>query len=324
MEGVLAQANQNGLTGDNLVSVDGAEEDGVDNRVQAPARAPGEGTDGVAQGSDEAESPAAESSAAAAEPDAPSDQTDSGNGFAPPAATSPMGKPVVKGSASSTRPEAPAPPDWVPQPAQPSRTQSLNQPGPGFVPAGTQTAPLPAATVGNSSRGIAARLGSSFAALPKPKLQAKPKKSANSARQPGSGQGLPAPRTPGSGTGSRRALLSLERIEPWSVMKFSFLISLVGWVVLFVAVAVIYFALSKLGVFHKIETTVGLVTSSKSNPAGSNATSWFKASRVLGYTMLVGAVNVIVITALATVGAVLYNLVTSLSGGIEVTLKESD
>jgi hypothetical protein len=66
------------------------------------------------------------------------------------------------------------------------------------------------------------------------------------------------------------------------------------------------------------------VTTSKSNPGGSDAASWFKASRVLGYTMLVGAVNVILMTAVATIGAVLYNLVTMLAGGIEVTLKESD
>jgi hypothetical protein len=115
----------------------------------------------------------------------------------------------------------------------------------------------------------------------------------------------------------------VSRIEPWSVMKFSFMISLVGWVILFVAVAIMYFVLSKLGVFHSIENTVGLVTASKAH-AGANAASWFSASRVLGYTMLVGAVNVILITALATVGAVLYNLVTMLAGGIEVTLKESD
>ena len=101
----------------------------------------------------------------------------------------------------------------------------------------------------------------------------------------------------------------------------------VGWVVafiiLFVAVAIMYFVLSKLGVFHSVENTVGLVTASKAH-AGANAASWFAASRVLGYTMLVGAVNVILITALATVGAVLYNLVTMLAGGIEVTLKETD
>jgi hypothetical protein len=128
---------------------------------------------------------------------------------------------------------------------------------------------------------------------------------------------------PGPGKQTRRAQLCLERIEPWSVMKFSFLISLVGWVVLFVAVAILFFTLSKLGVFHSIEKTWGLVTTSKNHPA-SSASRWFSASRVLGYTMLVGAVNVIIMTALATVGAVIYNLLSTFSGGIEVTLKESD
>jgi uncharacterized membrane protein len=121
----------------------------------------------------------------------------------------------------------------------------------------------------------------------------------------------------------RSALLSLQRIEPLSVMKFCFLLSLVGWVVVFVAVAVIWYVLSKLGVFTQIEHTVGLVTSSKNQP-GSNAASWFKASRVLLYTALVCTVNAILFTALATVGAALYNLITSLTGGIEVTLKETD
>lgn len=108
-------------------------------------------------------------------------------------------------------------------------------------------------------------------------------------------------------------------------MKFSFLISLVCWVVFFVVVAVLYFTLSKLGVFHHLESDWSLVTSNKKNPSGSQTLqSWFSASRILGYTMLIGAVNVVLMTALATIGAVVYNLITVLTGGIEVTLKESD
>jgi hypothetical protein len=122
---------------------------------------------------------------------------------------------------------------------------------------------------------------------------------------------------------SRKAQLAISRVEPWSVMKFSFMISLVGWVILFVAVALMYFVLQKIGVFTSIEHTVGLITSSKGH-AGTNAKSWFSASRVLGYTMLIGAVNVILITALATIGSVLYNLVTMLAGGVEITLKETE
>jgi Transmembrane domain of unknown function (DUF3566) len=137
-------------------------------------------------------------------------------------------------------------------------------------------------------------------------------------------KGSPAGPGQAGGQQTRKAQLILSRIEPWSVMKFSFMVSLVGWVILFVAVTVLYFVLSKLGVFHAIQSTVSSVTSSKDSPGADASGGWFSASRILGYTMLVGAVNVILITALATVGAVVYNLVTHIAGGIEVTLKETD
>src|SRR3984957_7568713 len=125
------------------------------------------------------------------------------------------------------------------------------------------------------------------------------------------------------GTQARRAGLVVSRLEPWSVMKFSFLMSLVAWVVLFVAVAFLYFVLSSLGVFTSIQHTLTSVTSS-SGSTGTQLSHWFSASRVLGYTMLLGAVNIVLITALSTVGAMIYNLVTHLGGGIEVTLRETD
>jgi Transmembrane domain of unknown function (DUF3566) len=137
-------------------------------------------------------------------------------------------------------------------------------------------------------------------------------------------QALPKPRPKSSQkTEGRRANLVIARLEPWSVMKFSFLMSLVAWVVLFVAVTLLYYALSGLGVFDAIQRTLSSVTSSQSS-AGVNVASWTSASRVLGYTMLIGAVDIVLITALSTIGAVIYNLVTHLGGGIEVTLKETD
>jgi hypothetical protein len=122
---------------------------------------------------------------------------------------------------------------------------------------------------------------------------------------------------------ARRANLVIARFEPWSVMKFSFLMSLVAWLVLFVAVALLYYALSGLGVFAAIQRTLQSVTSSQAS-SGVNLAAWTSAPRVLGYTMLLGAVNIILITVLTTIGAVIYNLVTRLGGGVEVTLKETD
>ena len=123
--------------------------------------------------------------------------------------------------------------------------------------------------------------------------------------------------------GGRQAQLTLARLEPWSVMKFSFVISLVAFIVLFVAVAVLYAVLSGLGVFDALQRTIESITSSQS-ATGFNLHNYLSASRVLGYTGLLGAVNVVLITALSTVGAVLYNITADLAGGVEVTLKETD
>jgi hypothetical protein len=121
----------------------------------------------------------------------------------------------------------------------------------------------------------------------------------------------------------RQAQLTIARFEPWSVMKFSFVISLVAFIVLFVAVAVLYAVLSGLGVFSALQRTIESITSSQSS-SGFNLSTYLSASRVLGYTGLLGAINVVLITAISTVGSVLYNITADLAGGVEVTLKETD
>ncbi|GAA2297937.1 DUF3566 domain-containing protein [Nonomuraea roseoviolacea subsp. roseoviolacea] len=124
----------------------------------------------------------------------------------------------------------------------------------------------------------------------------------------------------------RKAHLVLRRIEPWSAMKFSFVVSLVCFVVLFVAVAVLYGVLNALGVFDSI---VDLVNQLGQGEQGQTAlpidiASWFEPVRILGYTALIGAVNVVLITALSTLGAVIYNVASDLVGGVEVTFSEAE
>lgn len=119
-------------------------------------------------------------------------------------------------------------------------------------------------------------------------------------------------------TGPRRARLVLTRLDPWSVLKFSLLLSVCLLVVLVVAVLALYSVLDAAGVFDSINATLESVSPSLS------ADRYLGLSRVLGATVFLGAVNVVLITALATLGAFLYNLCAGLVGGLEVTLTESD
>jgi hypothetical protein len=191
-----------------------------------------------------------------------------------------------------------------------SATTSTGQASPSVSPGAAGNSPRPAGQDDARNR------TSTFSAVTRGRYKAGPGASAGATGAVGAKAGTQAP--------ARRADLVISRLEPWSVMKFSFLMSLVAWVVLFVAVAFLYFVLSSLGVFTSIEHTLGSVTSSSGSASGSSISHWFSASRILGYTMLLGAVNIVLITALSTIGSMIYNLVTHLGGGIEVTLRETD
>jgi hypothetical protein len=119
----------------------------------------------------------------------------------------------------------------------------------------------------------------------------------------------------------RRARLRLTRIDPWSVMKTSFLLAIAFGVVTVVSVFIIWSVLSAAGVWDSINQTVQDVV------GGEDASTWdvekyVGMSRVMGFTMLVAVVDVILITAIATLGAFLYNMAAALLGGVELTLAE--
>ena len=61
-----------------------------------------------------------------------------------------------------------------------------------------------------------------------------------------------------------------------------------------------------------------------SNSADFDIANYLGTRRVLGFTMIVAVVDVVLITAIATLGAFLYNLAAALLGGIEVTLAEDE
>lgn len=119
----------------------------------------------------------------------------------------------------------------------------------------------------------------------------------------------------------RRAKLQVRRVDPWSVMKFSLVFSIVLCVVLVVAVAILYFLLSGMGVFDSINTTVSSFTATTNDVKPAPL---FSAKGVIGVTTLIGLADIFLLTALATLGAFAYNLCADLVGGIEVTLAEHE
>jgi hypothetical protein len=128
-----------------------------------------------------------------------------------------------------------------------------------------------------------------------------------------------------AGRGPRRARLNLKRIDPWSVMKFSFAVSVVLFIVVVVATSVLYLALDTMGVWNSVnESLKTLVSASGGADASAQQSFRITAWGVIGTSMLIGAVNVVLFTALATLGAFIYNVCADLVGGVELTLAERD
>ena len=123
--------------------------------------------------------------------------------------------------------------------------------------------------------------------------------------------------------GTRRARLRVVHLDPWSVMKTSFLLSIAFGIVTVVSVAVVWSVLGAAGVWDSINQTVSDVMGGDSAQT-FDVQNYVGTSRVLGFTMIVAVVDVVLITAISTLGAFLYNLAAALLGGVEVTLAEDE
>ena len=132
-----------------------------------------------------------------------------------------------------------------------------------------------------------------------------------------------SPRPAGARPRTRRARLRLVHLDPWSEMKPSFLLSIAFGIVTVVSVAVVWAVLGAAGVWDSINSTVTDVLGGESAQT-FDIQNYVGTSRVLGFTMIVAVVDVILITAIATLGAFLYNLAAALLGGLEVTLAEDE
>jgi hypothetical protein len=121
----------------------------------------------------------------------------------------------------------------------------------------------------------------------------------------------------------RRARLRLVQVEPWSVMKTAFLLSVAIGIVTVVAVGIVWGVLGAAGLWDSVNS---IVQDSIGDSSGSpfEIQKYLGTSRVLGFTMIVAVADVVLITAIATLGAFLYNLSASLLGGVEVTFAEDN
>jgi hypothetical protein len=124
---------------------------------------------------------------------------------------------------------------------------------------------------------------------------------------------------------TRKARLRIAKADPWSVMKVSFLLSIALGICTIIAVAVLWMVLDAIGVFSTVGDTISEATTSEQGGSGGfDLVSFLSLSRVMVITTVIAVIDVILATALATLGAFVYNLSAGFVGGIELTLAEDE
>jgi len=123
------------------------------------------------------------------------------------------------------------------------------------------------------------------------------------------------------GQAPRKARLRVVRIDPWSVMKMAFALSIALAIVTVIAVAIVWAVLDAAGVWAAINSSVDALRNARTG-SDFDVIEYVGFARVMGLAMVVSAANIVLLTALATLGAFLYNLAAALLGGFEVTLAE--
>ncbi|MGY1499298.1 DUF3566 domain-containing protein [Streptomyces sp. QTS52] len=209
-----------------------------------------------------------------------------GAGGGPAGPGAPGAMPVTEPAAQ----RAPAPPQQSPlpgerQPQQPAGPYHPPQAYPSAVPAAPVQAPAQARTP------------------------------AGAVRRPRTGAST-LPRT-------RKARLRVSKADPWSVMKVSFLLSIALGICTIVAAVVLWMVMDAMGVFSTVGGTISEATGSNESN-GFDLQSFLSLPHVLMFTSVIAVIDVVLATALATLGAFIYNLSAGFVGGIELTLAEDE
>lgn len=119
--------------------------------------------------------------------------------------------------------------------------------------------------------------------------------------------------------GPRRVRLAISRVDPWSVMKLAFLLAVAIAIMTVVATAVFWSVLNSLGVFTTVQDFVADAVGPQSNV---NLTQYVEFPRVISLATLISICNIVLLTAIATIMAFLYNITAALVGGVHMTLTD--
>jgi hypothetical protein len=114
---------------------------------------------------------------------------------------------------------------------------------------------------------------------------------------------------------SRQARVIIRKVGPWSVLKFSLLFYICIMVVILGALVILYSVLGAIGAIENVEELIGKLFSDEE-------TFRIQGDWLFARATTIGIAMVVLWTLINVFVAFLYNLISDIVGGIEVTLSE--
>lgn len=130
-----------------------------------------------------------------------------------------------------------------------------------------------------------------------------------------------APVSAAAAARGRRVKLTVSRVDPWSAMKMSFLLSVAIGIAMVVMVAVLWTILAGMGVFDQVDSVIAQVLAG-SDTKPFSVLDFVGFGRIVSLSIVIAVLDVVIMTALATLGAFLYNVCSALVGGLQLTLTD--
>jgi hypothetical protein len=113
---------------------------------------------------------------------------------------------------------------------------------------------------------------------------------------------------------AKQVRLKLVYVDFWSTVKLSFLAGICLAVIAIVGTFLIWTVLDRTGIFDQINSLFKDI----SGAGGSDLRSILGLGQVMGFSLIVAILDIVVVTALGAVFALLYNLSVKITGGLLV------
>jgi hypothetical protein len=116
----------------------------------------------------------------------------------------------------------------------------------------------------------------------------------------------------------RRVDLAVARVDAWTVMKVSFLLSVALGIATVIAAFVVWTMLDGMHVFSDLQEFLETLSADRFIAL----LDYVRLPKMMSYATIIAVVNVVLLTAISTLGALLYNVVAALVGGVRVSLMD--